>query len=369
MQKIQSFKDDSRYAYAVGRIRVLETRLLDSTVIQRMLEADSPQAALDALANTEYETPLSKIESESDFEVALRGEMERIYALADKLTQDKELTDIFRIKWDFHNLKVLLKQKYLQSITDIQKHPTDVSDILVQSGLEDLDELKEAVMSEDGKSRRRLPQYLQEAIAEVESEFEVEIDPQLIDIVLDKHTQVLNYQRASKYSRFLQNYFLISIDLHNIKSLLRVKILCQSPRSRLSQRGAGGDFLRKVLLDNGRCTRKEVHPTPELFLNQFEESIPNFAGSIKQTDYYELVAAGIQSWTENHSLGVLEKLADNYLLNYLKQAKYAILGVEPLLSYLLAKEHEIKLIRIIMIGKLNGLPSASIRERLRETYV
>jgi V/A-type H+-transporting ATPase subunit C len=68
-------------------------------------------------------------------------------------------------------------------------------------------------------------------------------------------------------------------------------------------------------------------------------------------------------------LATLEKFSDNYLLNYIKPAKFAILGIEPVLGYLLAKEHEIKLLRIIMIGKLNGLSSESIREKLRETYV
>lgn len=350
MQQFQSFKDDTRYAYAVGRIRVLETRLLNRDALQRMLEAGSPQATLEALSDTEYEASFSKIESEWDFETALREEMERIYKLIDKLTQDRELTDILRIKWDFHNLKVLLKSKYLKSFADTETHSTNVSGILVQSGLEDLDELEEIVISENGDISR-LPQYLQAAIAEVESESEAGIDPQLIDIILDKHAQSLNYQRASQYSEFLQGYFQIGIDLYNIKNFLRVKIL-EKDR----------DFLGKVLLDNG--TLKTA-----FFLNQFEESIENFAASLKHTNYYELVTEGIQSWTENLSLATLEKLSDNYLLNYIKPAKFAILGIEPLLGYLLAKEHEMKLIRIIMIGKLNGLPPESIRERLRETYV
>ena len=146
MQQFQSFKDDTRYAYAVGRIRVLETRLLNRDALQRMLEADSPQATLEALSDTEYEASFSKIESEWDFETALREEMERIYKLIDKLTQDRELTDILRIKWDFHNLKVLLKSKYLKSFADTETHSTNISGILVQSGLEDLDELEERVI-------------------------------------------------------------------------------------------------------------------------------------------------------------------------------------------------------------------------------
>jgi len=35
----------------------------------------------------------------------------------------------------------------------------------------------------------------------------------------------------------------------------------------------------------------------------------------------------------------------------------------------LAKEHEIKIIRIVMTGKLNDVPTEIINERLRDTYV
>ena len=46
-----------------------------------------------------------------------------------------------------------------------------------------------------------------------------------------------------------------------------------------------------------------------------------------------------------------------------------VLGPEPVIAYLLAKENEIKIIRIIMVGKINRLPTEEIRERLRDVYV
>ena len=42
---------------------------------------------------------------------------------------------------------------------------------------------------------------------------------------------------------------------------------------------------------------------------------------------------------------------------------------EPLLAYIYAKETEIKVIRIIMVGKLNNIAEEVIRERLRDIYV
>ena len=44
-------------------------------------------------------------------------------------------------------------------------------------------------------------------------------------------------------------------------------------------------------------------------------------------------------------------------------------GIGPLAAYLIARENEIKTVRIILSGKLNELPEESIRERVREMYV
>ena len=43
--------------------------------------------------------------------------------------------------------------------------------------------------------------------------------------------------------------------------------------------------------------------------------------------------------------------------------------VSPLAAYVLARENEIKCVRVILSGKRNGLSEQSIREKVRETYV
>ncbi len=111
---LTSVKENTRYGYASGRIRVLETRLLNRTGITRLLEAESAEEVLRMLSEGEYGTAISGIQKAEDFEKALEVEMERTYALIDELSLDPELTQIFRIRGDFHNLKVLLKASYLK---------------------------------------------------------------------------------------------------------------------------------------------------------------------------------------------------------------------------------------------------------------
>ena len=49
--------------------------------------------------------------------------------------------------------------------------------------------------------------------------------------------------------------------------------------------------------------------------------------------------------------------------------KYQSFSVGPLVAYVLARENEIKTVRIIVSGKRSGLSDDSIRERVREMYV
>jgi V/A-type H+-transporting ATPase subunit C len=62
-------------------------------------------------------------------------------------------------------------------------------------------------------------------------------------------------------------------------------------------------------------------------------------------------------------------LADDLRVEYLNRAKYIPFGPEPLVAYVLGRENEVKSLRIILAGKVNGLSDQEIGERLREVYV
>ena len=351
-QIFTSTKENTKYAYAVGRLRVLETRLLDRTGIARLLEAESASEVLKMLSEGEYENSLSGIREAVDFETALNIERERVYTLIDELSLDPQLTQIFRIRWDFHNLKVLLKLSYLGGAG-----PGN-DDVLVRSGLVPIEALRSAIDPEDERGsegsgeRGSAVSSIENALQDARAQYEESQNPQMIDIVIDNHLQSFLYQQAADYPNpFLCGYFEAIADLTNIKSFIRIKMLNESVR-----------LLDVVLLPHGSLDK-------EIYIGQFDETVENFAARLTNTPYAELAAEGIRKWAEERSLATYERLSDNYLIDYIKPAKYIVFGVEPLIGYLLAKEHEMKLIRIIVIGKLNDLSAEAIKERLRDTYV
>ena len=325
----------------------------------RLLEAETAQEVLKTLAEGEYESSLSNISNAGDFETALSIEQERIYSLVDELSLDPQLTSIFRARWDFHNLKVLLKSSYLKKSNsdEASRSVVNVDNILIRSGLIPVEVIMSAVEPDDEQSvgissLTEDYSYILEALEDAQTQYEESQNPQMIDIVVDNHLHRFLYQQAEDYgNHFLCGYFKAIADLSNIKSFVRVKML-----------GAGVRLLDAVLLPHGNLAR-------EIFMGQFDETVENFAASLTGTFYRDVVSEGMRNWTEEHSLGAFEKLADNYLINYIRPVKYMVFGVEPLIGYLMAKEHEMKQIRIIVIGKLNDLPTDNIKERLRDTYV
>ena len=56
-------------------------------------------------------------------------------------------------------------------------------------------------------------------------------------------------------------------------------------------------------------------------------------------------------------------------MEMIRPEKYHPFTLGPLAAYILAREAEIKSVRILLSGKLNHLSENAIRERLREMYV
>jgi V/A-type H+-transporting ATPase subunit C len=69
------------------------------------------------------------------------------------------------------------------------------------------------------------------------------------------------------------------------------------------------------------------------------------------------------------SSSAFECWCDNLIMRYIQPQKYNPYTISPLAAYIIARENEIKTVRIILSGKRNDIADRLIRERLREMYV
>ncbi|MGH4118723.1 V-type ATP synthase subunit C [Clostridium sp.] len=331
--------DNMNFTQAVARLRVLETRLLNKVKIERMIDSNSAEDVLKILQETEYAGLMGTIKIAEDYNVLLKEELKRVYSLMYKVSPDRAIVDIMSLKYDYHNIKVLLKGRTLDK---------DFSHMLIPVGTIDIEKLKLYI---ETMEYRDLNPIMKEGILKTEKSYEELKDPQKIDTIIDKFMYIDMLARAKVLKiDFIISYVKRSIDFTNIKTIIRLK-----------KQEKNINFFKEVMLAGGDID-------DDILMKAFNEPIENMANKFALSKYGEVITQGIEEYIQTGKLSTLEKLSENFIMKYLKDAKYVSFGPEPIFAYIAAKETEIKIIRIIMVGKLNNVSTDVIRERVREVY-
>lgn len=129
----------------------------------------------------------------------------------------------------------------------------------------------------------------------------------------------------------------------------------------MRQRNKTWEQCAQALIDGGKIQKK-------LLFTGYDEPYEQFAEKLLPYGLTGYGSCGAML-RDMGKFTALERLCDNSLIDYAKAAKYITFGIEPLIAYLIAKELEIRNVRIAMTGILQGLPREAIAERLRDAYV
>ncbi|MDI3481486.1 MAG: V/A-type H+/Na+-transporting ATPase subunit [Tepidanaerobacteraceae bacterium] len=328
------------FLYVSSRIKALETALLGKSTIDRLLEAQGPEEALKVLSDTDYGADMAEMENVYDFEKVLEKSLKRTFKTISDSIKDSRFVRFFTLKNDYHNLKVIIKNKILglegqEYFSNLGEVPTD--------------ELKKLVLEDVTAS---VPESIKRAYQQAIQVYEETQDPQQIDFILDYmlFEELAELVEGTK-ENFFKEYFTAMVDLINIRTTLR-----------LMQMKADFRILEKSFLPGGSIKK-------EILLKLSNEPVQNMIDAFASSPYGGVVEAGISSWINNGSPAVYEKLADDYLLNLARRGLYKPYGPETVVGYLAARENETKILRIILVGKINGISSEMIKERLRDVYV
>ncbi|MCK5596672.1 MAG: V-type ATPase subunit, partial [Candidatus Eisenbacteria sp.] len=212
--------DDTRYAYAVARIRGLETRLLDRQWIERLLAEDAA-GALNVLADSAFQEAIADIDRPDDLEEGLVRALAETLSTVSALSPEPALIDLFRMRWDFRNLKTLIKASLLK-LGEEGAGPSDLEIGLTDGvGTVELAVLRKAVQDADYVT---LPAVLASAARAAEEAFRDNGELAGVDRALDRAMwgHLLATAREQR-SEFLAGYFQVEIDLLNIRTFVRVK--------------------------------------------------------------------------------------------------------------------------------------------------
>jgi V/A-type H+-transporting ATPase subunit C len=323
------------FPYAAGRVRALEGRLLSSDRIGRMLDAQCAQDAFKILRDTGYGSTAG-VEDARLYEEAIAAELVRTERLIDEITPDPALTDVFIMRSDYHNAKAFIKMRAVSG---------DEEAALTPLGKVDNRKLEEAVF---GQEYAGLPAPLAEAIEAAETAVKLRPDPRVVDMTMDRRWMEWALRSVRK-DRFLSGYFEAFADFANLLALIRARATGMTPGLFREALLPGGTYGEPALSDALSASKEIV--ARKLDFSRYGPGCAQAA----------LAALGGRVWE-------FEKFRDNYLTRYVRGRRWEHFTIEPVIAFLLAKEAEGRAVRLIMAGKLNGLPADTLGERLRELY-
>ena len=319
---------DKDHIYAVARIRSAELKLLDRSVFDRLCEAESLEESIAILSERgfggEYREP----------EAMIAEERRRLWALIDELVPDTSVFRIFRIQNDYSDLKAAIKESVLeQPFPDIYTKGAELEPGLLRSAIK-------------GRAYKRLPKPLSETAQEAHEVFLRTRDGQLCDIIIDKAAldAIMVCAKESKDSTLI-SYGELLVASADIKIAVRAA-LC----------GKDESFLRRALSE---CDTLDLDYLIRAALSG-TEAIYNY---LKNTDYADAIPE-LKS-----SPQAFERWCDDLIIRRLRPQLYNSFGLGPIAAYIIARETEIKSVRILLCARENGFPTEAIRERIRETYV
>jgi V/A-type H+-transporting ATPase subunit C len=150
---------------------------------------------------------------------------------------------------------------------------------------------------------------------------------------------------------FITDYLRHKIDLGNLK------IFCRAKYMELTL-----DKLEALL-------RKGGFLDVNILLERFDLSYGEIGESLQASAYHPVWILATDELVENETFIALEREFENFLMNYLRKAKYIVFGPEPVFAYALARKRELQLLRLLGVGKLNQIPEEMLKQRMSETYV
>mgnify|MGYP003587871075 CR=1 FL=1 len=332
------------YSYAVARIRAMEHRLLDAAVLQRMIDAEDSASVLKILGETSYASALASQTGESDFDKVLEADLHAIYEEVRSFVPDKELIDLMRLQYDFHNVKVILK-----SMFNSRNGGKKRWDLLTSLGSFPVDDMISYIESEDC---RMLPFGLNTLLPGCTAIWEQSKDILEIERLLDNRLYEVMLEKAEALGMAgVKEWIRARIDGENIRTLLRLK--------RFSFEGArAAAFLhRGGVVDTAILT------------SLISEPFESWGRAMEFSDL-GTVLNGIDSSGEFSDLILsLEKALEDFYLDKIAVSRFRPSAPENIPMYLWAKEMEVKNVRVILVAKENKGDKEQLRRLLRHGYV
>ena len=318
------------YIFAVARIRYKEMSLLTSQFLERLIACETYKECLSLL----NEKGWTEAESNKDINALLQAQRDQTWAYIAELVDDTSKFDVFKYANDFHNLKAAIKLACTNvEVENVFNYHSSISpDVIYQ-----------AVKQQDYSL---LPEYMASAAQKAYDELSINKDGQMCDVIIDKAAlEAILKAGGEADDEVIAFYAETTVACADIKIA-----------ARCAKMSKPASFITQALAE---CNTLNIAELSSAATRSFDD----VCAYLSTTIYSEAANALRSSFSE------FECWCDNYIIERIREQKYNSDTLGPIVAYMIAKENEIKVVKIILSGKLNELKTESIRERLRQMYV
>jgi len=243
-----------------------------------------------------------------------------------EVTPAPELTSLFLLEVDGHNLKTLLKARLLG---------VEAPDVLIDGGSFPLEKLKECVASANYES---LPEAYRNTMNKIEAELARGIDPLKFSAEIDgamfRHIKSV-LDKKNDHS-FVRDYFSLQADFQNARSVVRARLLNWDV-----------DKLRLMLLEGGEIDFN-------VFMEGMDTPMEQLGAKLNRGKNGKLISQSIEEYVTTGDASVLKRKMETALMNVLRSVKWDMFSLGPIIGYLMGREAEAKALRVIFGAKRGG---------------
>lgn len=319
------------YIYAVSRVRSKEQTLLTGSVMESLLAANDYSECLRLLSDHGWNTDNAK----ENPGAMLKEERDKTWSFISEVVPDRHAFDVFRIANDYHNLKAAIKNTLAKLNEGIymDKDMCTIDPALIQKAVSD-------------RNFTEFPGEMEKVAEEALNTLLHTGDGQMCDIIIDK-AALEGIYKAGKDSgnEILMKYAELTVASADIKTAIRA-----------AKTGKDQGFLLKALAECDSLDAKSLAKAAGSGIDQVYEYL-------ERTDY----AGSVEEIRKSPS--AFERWCDNTMIESIRPEIHHPFTIGPVAAFIIARENEIKSVRIVLSGKQNKLSTDSLRERVREMYV
>lgn len=315
------------YEYAAATISVMSSKMLTSAQVRKIYEAKDFRESLILLLDTGYGGNLSidQIANE-EIDYVIREQLKLSREMIWKVTPEPELTSIFFLPVDAHNMKTLLKSRLMG---------IDAPDVLLNGGIFDTDKLREEVLN---KNYIDLPPILRRTMEEIEVDLQREVEPSKFSAKIDG--AVFEYGKSiidkADHKGFIKDYISLIADFNNVRSVIRARALKWDASKLKDFLLVGGSIDHKVLLE------------------ALETPLEQLSGKLNRGPDGKIIAYAIDEYATTRDIPLIKKRIDQAILNLLSKEKWNTFSLGFIANYLVGREAEAKALRLIFGAKRAG---------------